>query len=124
MGVLSVHVVTFTMETPLASSESTDSSPLSQFIEIDIQEIKKKLRKMNMYLGKIDSKGGRRLEKVDRDMAYLRKEFARSISHTENALTRMLVELEIKFEKLELKVVKMETENFLGSSSHYGEKSK
>ena len=44
--------------------------------------------------------------------------------HTENALTGMLADLDIKFEKLELKVAKLEATNFSGSSSHYGEKSK
>ena len=79
---------------------------------------------MNRYLAQFDSEGGRRLETIDRDMAFLRKEFTRSVSRTENALTGMLAELEIKFEKLELKVVKLEAVNFSGSSSHHGEKAK
>ena len=51
----------------------------------------------------------------------MRKYFSQSISHNENVVTGMLEELKIKFEKLELKVVKMEVVNFSGSSSHYGE---
>ena len=43
---------------------------------------------------------------------------------TENSLTGMLAELEIKFEKLELKVAKLEATNFSSSSSRYGEKAK
>ena len=54
----------------------------------------------------------------------MRKYFSQSISHTENVVTGMLEDLKIKFEKLELKVVKMEVVNFSGSSSHYGEKTK
>ena len=112
---LSVQDV-FNMDVSSASSKSTVSSPPMHPMETDIREIKK----MNWYLGKIDTKGGRRLETIDRDMAFLRKEFARSISRTEYALTRMLAELEIKLEKLELKVVKLEAVKFSGSSSHHG----
>ena len=39
-------------------------------------------------------------------------------------LTRMLADLEIKFEKLELKVAKLEVAKFPGSFSHRGENSK
>ena len=55
-------------------------------------------------------------------MAYLRKEFSRSISRIENVVTGMLADLEIKFEKLELKVVKLEAAKFLGSSFRHEEK--
>ena len=41
VGVLSVQGVTCTMEASLESSESTDSSPSAQFIEMNIREIKK-----------------------------------------------------------------------------------
>ena len=101
-------------------------NPLHQpsSFETDIREIKKNIKKMNRHLSNIYSEGGRWLETIDRDMAYLKKEFTRSISRTENALTGMLAELEIKFEKLELKVVKLEATKFSGSSSRHGEKAK
>ena len=121
MGLLSVQVV-FTMGASSASSESTTSSPPAQFMETDMREIKKNIKKMNQSLGKIDSEGGRRLETIDRDISFLRKEFARSISRTENALTGMLAKLEIKLEKLELKVVKQQEVKFSGSSSCHCEK--
>ena len=82
---LSVQDV-FNMDVSSASSKSTVSSPPVHPMETDIREIKRKIKKMNWYLGKIDTEGGRRLETIDRDMAFLRKEFARSISRTENAL--------------------------------------
>ena len=46
-GVLSVHIVTCNMEASSASSESTGSSPSALFVELDIQEIKEKIRKLN-----------------------------------------------------------------------------
>ena len=104
VGIFSIQVVLCNMDT---SSESTAYSAPAQFIETDIREIKKKIKKMNWYMSRIDSKGGRRLETVEMDMAHLRKEFAWSISRTKNALTGMLTDLEIQFEKLELKVVKL-----------------
>ena len=54
----------------------------------------------------------------------MKKECDHSIARTENVLTGMLADLEIKFEKLELKVAKLEVANFLGSSSRHGEKAK
>ena len=123
-GVFSVHIVTCNMEASSASSKSTGSSPPAQFIKTDIREMKKKIRRINRFLGKLDSEGGRWLDNIGRDMVHLRIEFDRSILRTENALTGMLAELEIKFEKLELKVAKLEATNFSSSSSRYGEKAK
>ena len=79
---------------------------------------------MNRYLSRIDTEGGCQLETIDMDMVQLRKKFGRSISRTENALTGMLEDLELKFEKMELKGVKLEAAAFTGSSSHHGEKAK
>ena len=72
-GVLSVHIVTCNMEASSASSESTGSSPPAQFIETNIREMKKKTRRINRFLGKIDFDGGRWLDNVGRDMVQLRK---------------------------------------------------
>ena len=107
-----------------ASSESTSSSPPAQFIETDIREMKKKIRRINRFLGKLDSEGGRQLDNVDRDMVHLKKGFDNSIKCTKNVLIGMFTDLEIKFKKLELKVEKLEVANFPGSSSCYGEKAK
>ena len=121
VGIIGIQVILFNMDT---SSDSMASSAPSQFIEMDIRNIKKKIKRMNHYLRRIDIEGGHRLEKTNMDMAHLRKEFTRSISQTENSLTGMLADLEIKFEKLELKVVKLEAVAFTGSSSRHGEKAK
>ena len=88
------------MESSSTSFESTGSSPLAQFIETDIKEMKKKIKRINKLLGKLDSEGGRRLDNVDKDMVYLKKEIDHSISRTGNVLTAMLADLEIKFKKL------------------------
>ena len=53
-------------------------------------------------------------------MAHLKKECDRSIARTKNVLTGMIIDLEIKFEKLELKVTKLEVAKFPGSSSRHG----
>ena len=104
----------------VAPSESTTSLALVQSVESDIRDIRKKMKQMNHFLHKLDSEGGRRLEIVDRDIVQLRKEFSHSITQTEQAMTGLLADLEIKFEKLELKVAKLESSAFTGSSSHHG----
>ena len=76
---------------------------------------------MNRYLNRMDTEGGHRLEIIERDMVQLRKEFSRSISLTKQALTWMLEDLEIKSEKLELNVGKLEVVAFMGSSSRHDE---
>ena len=75
---------------------------------------------MNRFLNKLETKGGCRLEIVDWDIVQRRKEFSQAINQTEKAMIRLLAYLEIKFLKLELKVVKLEASVFTGSSSHHG----
>ena len=68
----------------------------------------------------LDIEGGCYLEIVDRDMSQLQEESSHSISQTEQAMTGMLAKLEVKFDKLELKVVKLENTAFPSSTSQYG----
>ena len=103
------------------SSKSTASSAPVQSIESDISNRRKKIKRMNRYLNRMDTEGGHRLEIIERDMVQLRKEFSRSISLTKQALTWMLEDLEIKSEKLELNVGKLEVVAFTGSSSRHDE---
>jgi len=103
------------------SLESTASSAPVESIESDISNIRKKIKRMNRYLNRMDTEGGRRLEIIERDMVQLRKEFSGSISLTKEALTWMLKNLEIKSEKMELNVGKLEVVAFTGSSSHHDE---
>ena len=67
----------------------------------------------------METEGGDCLEIIERDMVQLRKEFSRSISLTKQALTWMLEYLEIKSEKLELNVGKLEVVAFTSSSSRH-----
>ena len=103
------------------SSESMASSVPVHSIESDIRNIRKKIKRMNRYLSRMDTEGGSRLEIIERDKVQLRKEFSHSISLTKKALTWMLEDLEIKSEKLELNVEKLEVVAFTGSSSRHDE---
>ena len=73
VGIIGIQDVLLNVDT---SSKSTSSSALALFIEIDIMDIKKKIKKMNCYLRRIDTEGGFRLETIDMGMAQLRKEFS------------------------------------------------
>ena len=65
----------------------------------------------------IDTEGGRRLGNVDRYLAFLRKELKCTIRKYETAILRILATLELKVDKLELKVVNLENASNSGSSS-------
>ena len=66
----------------------------------------------------IDTEGGGRLGNVEGDLAFLRKELKRNIRKSESAILRIAASLEVKVDKLELKVVKLENASKSGSSSH------
>ena len=68
----------------------------------------------------LDTEGGWRLEIVDRDISQLMEEFTHSISQIEQAMVGIISKLEVKFDKLELKVAKLESSAFPGSSSQHG----
>ena len=65
----------------------------------------------------IDYEGGRRLEHVNKDLVFLHKKFKHKVKQTENSLTRQIVELEIKVNKISLKLVKHEASGNGMSSS-------
>ena len=66
----------------------------------------------------IDYEGRRRLEHVNKDLVFLRKKFKQKVKWTENLLTRKIVKLEIKVNKLAFKLVKHQaTGNGMSSSS-------
>ena len=104
-----------------ASSESTSSSPSALFVDSYIRDINKEIKKVNWIIDEIDTEGGRRLENVDRDLVFLRKEFKWPVKHSENLVMGLMAKLEIKMEKLKLKVVKLEAAKKPGSSSHHEE---
>ena len=56
----------------------------------------------------IDYEGGWCLEHVNKDLVFLRKKIKWKVKRTKNMLNRKMVELEIKVDKLALKLVKHE----------------
>ena len=75
------------------------------------------MEKLKETVDVIDSEGGRRLDNVEGDFAFLRKEFKRTIRKYETTILRFLANLEVKVDKLELKVVKLENASNSSSSS-------
>ena len=69
----------------------------------------------------MDSEGGRRLENVDQDLIQLRKEFELGIARIEQVFIRLLAKLEIKIERLELNVARLEMQGRPRPSSRPGE---
>lgn len=102
----------------MASSESLGSS-LPTLIDYDIKE---EVEKLKGTVDVIDTEGGIRLGNVEGDLVFLRKEFKRTVKKSETAVIKLLADLEVKVEKLELRVVKLKCANNSGSSiCPYGE---
>ena len=91
-----------------ASFESTGLSIPSNFAEVDIGEFKKDVKVLQIQVEAIDTEGGRRLENVDKDLVFLRKQIKRAVKRSENVVIGLIVELEIKVDKLALKLAKMD----------------
>ena len=102
-----------------ASAESFGSSSPPNFVEADIGVLKRDVMVLQEQVEAIDTKGGRRLENVDKDLVYLRKQISRAVRKSENFLIGLIAELEIKVDKLSLKLVKKEAPPKLGSSSSF-----
>ena len=77
--IIVIEVVLTKME---ISSKSMASIAPVQSIESDIRNIRKKIKRMNRYLNRMDTERGHHLEIIERDMVQLRKEFSYSISLT------------------------------------------
>ena len=91
---------------------------MSALVDYDVKEEAEKLKGT---VEVIDFEGGRRLGNVEGDLALLRKEFKCTIKKYESTNIKFLANLEVKVDKLELRVVKLECANKLGSSFHpYG----
>ena len=58
-----------------ASSKSSGSPPPALFMDYDIRDLKREIEQLKRMMDTIDTKGGRRLKNVDRDLVFLRKEF-------------------------------------------------
>ena len=101
-----------------ATYESLGSSILA-LIDYDV---KQEVEQLKGTVDVIDTEGGRRLGNVEGDLAFLRKEFKRTVRKFESAVIKLLANLELKVDKLELRVVKLEcTNNSILSSHPYGD---
>ena len=72
---------------------------------------------MGKLLDKFDVEGNRRFNNAYKDLAYVKTKGERAIACLENVLTGMITYLEVKLEKLELKVTKLEMAKYPSSSS-------
>ena len=59
------------------------------------------------------------MENVNTDLAYMQKKITRKVKRSKNAVIGLIAELEIKVDKLALKLVKHETPPNPGSSSNF-----
>ena len=102
----------------MASSKSLGSS-MPALVDYDVRE---EVEKLKGTVEVIDYEGGRRLENVEGDLAFLRNEFKRTVRKSESAIIKFLANLEVKVDKLKLRVVKLECASKSGSLSYpYGD---
>ena len=101
----------------MASSESLGSS-MPDLVDYDVKE---EVEKLKSTVDVIDSKGGRRLGNVEGYLAFLRKDIKRTIRKSESTIIKFLANLEVKVDKLKLRVVKLECANSGSSSRPYGD---
>ena len=92
------------------------SAPKS--VEVKIRELKHDFKLLQSQVNAIDHEGGRRLDNVGKDLVFLRKKLKCKVKRSENALIRLITELEIKVYKIALKLVKHESPPILGFSSN------
>ena len=89
-----------------SSPESFASSGPTLSVIAELWAIQRKINQNKSYLRQIDTKGGRCLELVDRYLSRLREEFIESISQSKSMVARMVAEMEVRFDKVELEVEK------------------
>ena len=88
-------------------------------MDTKLKEVKHELKSLQTQVNVIEYEGGRRLDHVNKDLVFLRKKIKRKVKWTENSLTRQIIELELKVDKLALKLVKHEASgNGMSSSSN------
>ena len=86
--------------------------------ELKIRDMKQDLKLLQNQFNAIDYEGGRRLDHMSKDFVFLRKKIKQKVKRSENLLSRQLAELEIKVDKLALKIVKHEASGSDMSSSY------
>ena len=110
------EILMLRMETGSASSSA--SSPPRSVVAM-VRNLKHDVKALQDQVEAIDTEGNMRLENVDKDLVYLRKKISREVRRFENAVIGLIAELEIKVDKLALKVVKHEVAPNPGSSSNF-----
>ena len=95
---------------------SSTVAPVPISVDTKIKEVKHEVKSLQTQVNAIDYEGRRCLEHVNKDLVFLRKKIKQKVKRTEDWLTRKMVELEIKVDKLALKLVKHEG-NGMSSSS-------
>ena len=113
------EILMLRMETGSASS-SASSTPRS--VVAVIKDLKHDVKALQDQVEAIDTEGDRRLENMDKDLAYLRKKINREVRRSENEVIGLIAELEIKVDKLTLKLVKHEAPPNPGSPSSFDAK--
>ena len=91
--------------------------PVPILVDTKIKEVKHELKSLQTQVNAIDYESRRHLEHVNKDLVFLRKKINRKVKRTENSLIRQIVELEIKVDKLALKLVNHEASRTGMSSS-------
>ena len=92
----------------MEAGSSSTITPMPKSVDTKIKEVKHELKSLQTQVNAIDYEGGRRLEHVNKDLVFLRKKIKQKVKRTKNTLTRQIVELELKVDKLALKLVKHE----------------
>ena len=103
-----------------AGSSSAIAPVTPNPVEVKVRDLKHDLKLLHNQVNAIDCEGGRRLDHVSKYLAFLRKKIKRKVKRSENPLTKQLVELEIKVNKLALKLVKHEASGTGMSSNSDG----
>ena len=80
-------ILVLSMEAGSASS-SASSPPRS--VEVVIRDLKNDVRVLQDQVEAIDTEGGRRLENMDKDLAYLRNKISRKVRKAENAVIGLI----------------------------------
>ena len=100
----------------MEADSSSASAPIPSSVDKKFKEVKQELISLQSQVNAMDYEGRRNLDHVSKDLVFLRKKIKRKAKQIEHSLSRQLVELEIKVDKLILKFIKHE-ENGMSSSS-------
>ena len=89
-----------------AGSSSSNASSAAKTMEVKIRELKHDFKLLQNQVNAIDCEGGGRLDNVGKDLVFLRRKLKGKVKRSENALIRLIAEMEIKVDKLALKLSK------------------